>query len=113
MRSSKWGINKGSILVFAWDHRKPQKHQSASPVPGQDSNFRPPKDKSESSQLQSTCSVSVLLTFHNSGKEENIHHSAPGISLFKHDHMPIQNRPYTPLKHQKLPHIQTHTHHHI
>jgi len=40
-----------------------------------------------------------------------MHHSAPGIILFKCEHMPIQNRPYTPLKHQKFPH--THTHHHI
>ena len=96
--------------MSAQDHGKPQKHQSESPVPGQDSNYRPPKDKSESSQLQSTCSVSVLLTLHNSGKEEKKknHHSAPGISLFKCDHMPIQNRPYTPLKHQKLPHTSSH-----
>ena len=51
MKSGSWGINEGSVLVFAWDHRKPQKHQSESPVPGQDSNYGPPKEKSESSQL--------------------------------------------------------------
>jgi len=92
---------------------RPQKttKTSESPVPGQDSNYRPPKDKSEASQLQSTCSVSVLLRLHNSGKKEKIYHSAPRISLFKCDHMPIQNRPYTPLKHRKLPtHIITFNH---
>ena len=110
MKSISWGINEGSILVFAWDHRKPQEHQSESPVPGKDSNHRPPKDKSEASQLQSTCSVSVLLTLHKCGKKEKIHLSAPGINLFKCDHLPIQYNTIqynTPSKHKNFLHTSS------